>query len=112
MRIAFSSKGDSMDATIDPRFGRAAYLVVFDEESKDISSYDNRSIDTVAHGAGPQTAQKLLEMEPDVFITGNGPGGNASAVMQRTNVKIYIGASGMTLQEAYDAWKRGALTQL
>jgi len=111
MKIAFSSKGEDMKAMIDPRFGRAAYLVVFDEESGETKSFDNRSIDGVAHGAGPQTAQKLMEMEPEVLITGNGPGGNATAVIQRTNVKVFVGASGMTLQEAYDAYKRGALKE-
>jgi predicted Fe-Mo cluster-binding NifX family protein len=112
MKIGFSSKGEDMSATIDPRFGRADYLVVYDDENGDISSVDNRSVEGVAHGAGPQTAQKLMEMNPEVLITGNGPGGNASAVLKKTNIRIFVGASGMTLQEAYDTYKRGTLKEM
>jgi predicted Fe-Mo cluster-binding NifX family protein len=111
MKIAFSSQGENMDSLVDPRFGRAAYLVVFDEETGDISSFDNSSIGGVAHGAGPQTAQKLSEMSPDVLITGNGPGGNATAVLKKTNVRTFVGAGGMTLQEAYNTYKRGTLKE-
>ena len=111
MKIAFSSKGENMGSMIDPRFGRAEYLVTYDEESGEVSSFDNRSITGVAHGAGPQTAQKMAEMGANVLITGNGPGGNASAVLERTNVKVLVGAAEMTLQEAYDAYKRNELRE-
>ena len=111
MKIAFSSKGETMDSMIDPRFGRAAYLVVYNEETTETSSFDNQSITGVAHGAGPQTAQKLMEMGANVLVTGNGPGGNASAVLKGTNIKIFVGAAGMTLKEAYDAYQRGALQE-
>ena len=111
MKIAFSAKGETMDSMIDPRFGRTAYLVVYDEESTETSCFDNQSITGVAHGAGPQTAQKLMEMGANVLVTGTGPGGNAAAVLKKTNVKVLIGAAGMTLKEAYDAYKRGALQE-
>jgi predicted Fe-Mo cluster-binding NifX family protein len=109
MKIAFSSKGETMDSMIDPRFGRAEYLVTYDEESGGVSQFDNRAISSTAHGAGPQTAQNLIGLEPDVLITGNGPGGNANAVFEKTNIEVFVGAAGMTLTEAYDAYKQGAL---
>ena len=112
MKIGFSSKGESMGAMVDPRFGRADYLVVYDDENGEVSSVDNRAVEGVAHGAGPQTAQKLMDLSPAVLITGNGPGGNASAVLKKTNMKIFVGAAGMTLQEAYDTYKRGALKEV
>ena len=33
MKIVFTSTGTSWDDKIDPRFGRAEYLLIFDEES-------------------------------------------------------------------------------
>ena len=87
----------------------AEYLVTYDEESGDTSCFDNRSIADVAHGAGPRTAQKLTELEANVLITGNGPGGNAKAVLEKKDVKVLVGAAGMTLQEAYAAYKQDAL---
>ena len=111
MKIAFSARGSDMNALVDPRFGRAAYLVVFDEESAEVSNFDNSAISSVAHGAGLQTAQKLVDMEANVLITGNGPGGNASTVLKKSNVKVFVGAAEMTLHDAYDAYKKNALKE-
>ena len=71
--------------------------------------FDNRKIAEVAHGAGPQTAQKLFDFHPDVLITGNGPGGNAATVLEKSGVKIFIGAGEMTVKQAYDAYKNDEL---
>jgi predicted Fe-Mo cluster-binding NifX family protein len=109
MKIAFTTKGTSWDSMMDPRFGRTEYLLVYDEESDAFSHFDNRANKEEAHGAGPQTAQKLFEMNPDVLITGNGPGGNAARVLETAAIKIYIGAGEMTVKEAYDAFKEGRL---
>jgi predicted Fe-Mo cluster-binding NifX family protein len=110
MKIAFTAKGTDWKAEIDPRFGRTDYIVMYDDASKELSSVDNRAVEEVAHGAGPQTAQKLFDLEPDVLITGNGPGGNAATVLQKTKLKIFVGAGDMSVQAAYDAYKNGTLT--
>lgn len=112
MKIAFTAKGKKWDSAIDPRFGRTEFFFIYDEEKDQISSIDNTSISEVAHGAGPQTAQKLFESKPDILITGNGPGGNAASILERANLTIYTGAGKMTIQEAYDAYKKGDLKKL
>ena len=109
MRIAFTTKGDSWESQMDPRFGRTDYLFIYDEESDKIETYDNRAIGNEAHGAGPKTSQKLSEYSPNVLITGNGPGGNAAGVLESMNLKIIIGAGEMTVKEAYDNYKNGTL---
>ena len=110
MKIAFTAKGTGWDSIIDARFGRTDYIVLYDEDSDKLSSVDNRDIEGVAHGAGPQTAQKLFDLTPDVLITGNGPGGNAATVLQKANLKIYVGAADMTIKQAYEAFKKGSLS--
>ena len=109
MKIIFTSKGTEWDSPMDPRFGRTEYFFIYDEDSKKIETYDNRAIENEAHGAGPKTAQKLAEYEADILITGNGPGGNAAAVLQQVGIKVVTGAGDMTVKEAYDAFKNGAL---
>lgn len=109
MKIAFTSKGQDWEAQIDPRFGRTEFIVVYDEDKDELTSFDNRAIEGVAHGAGPQTAQKLFDLKPDVLITGNGPGGNAGRVLQQANLKIYAGATNMSIKQAYEAYKSGSL---
>ena len=112
MKIAFTTKGTEWDSDIDPRFGRTEYILIYDKESDTFSYYDNRNIANEAHGAGPQTAQKLFELDPDILITGNGPGGNAATVLKKTGIKIYIGAGEMTVKEAFDAYQKGALREI
>ena len=112
MKIVFTAKGETMDAMMDPRFGRTDYLVMLNDENEEIVSVDNTDIANTAHGAGPQTAKKLFELEPDVLITGNGPGGNAGSVLEKANIKIYVGAQDISVKEAYDAFKKGELTAL
>jgi len=111
MKIALTAKGTEWDSMMDPRFGRTEFILLYDDEKKELSHSDNRAIENMAHGAGPQTAQKLFELDPDVLITGNGPGGNAAAVLKNSRVKIFVGAGDMTVQEAFDAYNKGELKE-
>ena len=109
MKIAFTTKGTRWDSLMDPNFGRTEYIVVYDDEQDKLSHIDNRQIEEAAHGAGPQTAQKLFDLKPDLLITGNGPGGNAGIVLEKGGTKILVGAGAMTVREAYDAFMQGGL---
>jgi len=109
MKLAFTSKGTSWDSHIDSRFGRTDYILLYDEEKDDLVYFDNRDIEKEAHGAGVQTSKKLFEMSPDVLITGNGPGGNASSILEKTKIKIFVDAGDKTIKEAYEAYKKGEL---
>jgi len=109
MKIAFTTQGTEWDSLIDSRFGRTEYLLVYDQGQDTFEHFDNRANKDEAHGAGPQTAQKLFDLNPDVLITGNGPGGNAARVLEKAEIKIYIGAGEMTVKEAYEAYNNGAL---
>lgn len=111
MKIAFTSTGKSWDDRIDPRFGRTDYLLVYDDNTEELSVHDNREIHSVAHGAGPKTAQKLSGLGATVLITGNGPGGNAHNILSRMNLQVFIGAGNMTIREAYQAYLNNQLKQ-
>lgn len=109
MKIAFTTKGTDWESRMDPRFGRTQFILTYDEDSNNLSGLDNSAIEQEAHGAGPQTAQKLFELKPDVLITGNGPGGNAATVLEKAGLKIFIGAGDMTVRQAYEAYKNSEL---
>ncbi len=111
MRIAFTATGIHWDSMMDPRFGRTEFLLVYDEEKNELLHFDNRAIEKEAHGAGPKTAQKLYELRADVLITGNGPGDNAANVLDRTGVRIYTGAEGFTVKEAFQAYQKNKLAE-
>lgn len=105
MIIAFTSTGQDWDSTIDPRFGRTEFILIYNETTKELSCIDNRAVNSVAHGAGPQTAQKLFDLSPDVLITGNGPGDNALMVLKELNIRIITGFGGKSIREAYNDFK-------
>lgn len=111
MKIAFTAKGSGWDAMIDPRFGRTDYVLIYDEEKDELVAHDNRSIESMAHGAGPKTAQMVHDLGPQVVITGNGPGGNAGSVLAQTGIKVFAGAGGMTISQAYEAYQNNQLKQ-
>lgn len=111
MKIAFTTKGNSWDSMMDPRFGRTEFLLVYDEQKEELTEFDNRSIENEAHGAGPRTAQKLFELGAEVLITGNGPGNNAAIVLGNAGIRIYTGAGELTVKEAFDAYKNKELNE-
>ncbi len=109
MKIVFTAKGENWDSLVDARFGRMEVLVIYDEISDTLRSITNSQTESMEHGAGLQTAQKVLELNPDVIITGNGAGQKALDILKRSNVKMYIGAGDMTIKDAYEAYKNDKL---
>lgn len=112
MKIAFTTKGTEWDSMMDPRFGRTEFIIVYDDESEDFMHYDNKSVADHAHGAGPKTAQTLFGYDPDILITGNGPGGNAAKVLKKAKIDIYVGAGDMLVREAWEAYRAGKLKRI
>lgn len=110
MKIAITSKGDNWNSHVDPRFGRTEFLFIYDESEDSVKTIDNRSVSETAHGAGPQTAQILIDNSVEILITGNGAGGNAGRVLSSAGIKSYTGAGSMTVKEAYNAYKEGRLS--
>ncbi len=111
MKIVLTTKGAEWDSKMDARFGRTEYLFFYDEEKDEINTIDNRSVANEAHGVGPKTAQILFDNNPDILITGNGPGGNAATILEKGSFKIYVGAGDMTVKAAYEAYKSGELKE-
>jgi len=111
MIIAISAKGKDWNEAVDARFGRADFFAIYDEDKDEISFLDNSDITSQAHGVGPLAAKKMADNKVEVLITGNGPGGNAGTVLAKTGAKVFVGAAGMSLKAAYDAYKAGTLNE-
>ncbi|TSA27609.1 MAG: dinitrogenase iron-molybdenum cofactor biosynthesis protein [Bacteroidetes bacterium] len=112
MKIALTASGKTWDSMIDPRFGRTEFIVIYDEETQQLTVIDNSEVKNEAHGAGTATAQKLYDLKPDVLITGNGPGGTASQALKHLNMKIFVDAHELTLKQAYEQYKSGNLKEI
>jgi predicted Fe-Mo cluster-binding NifX family protein len=112
MKIAFTATGTTWDSMIDPRFGRTEYLLLHDEETSELTAVDNLAVKNETHGAGTATAQKLSDLNPDVLITGNGPGETASNALKHINVRIFVDANNLTIRQAYEQFQLNKLKEI
>lgn len=109
MKIVFTAKGSNWASKIDPRFGRMDVMLTYDEIKDELIALPNNKAESTGHGIGSQIAKKVLELNPNVIITGNGPGRKALDILQNSDVEIYIGAANMSVKEAYEAFKNNRL---
>ncbi len=110
MKIAFSSTGETLEAPLDSRFGRAQRFVVFDTDTSSFETIDNQAQQDAAHGAGIQAAERLARLGVSGLVTGNcGP--KAFEVLSRAGVKVYQ-ADACTVADALRAHQAGTLALL
>lgn len=108
MKIAITSTGKDLDAQIDPRFGRAAYIIVVDTDSLDFEVIDNSENKNAFKGAGITAASTICDKGAEVLLTGFcGP--NAFKTLDSAGVKVANDASG-TIREAVENYKAGKFT--
>ena len=107
MKIAVSSKGQSVQDPLDPSFGRCSGFVVYDSDNESYSFLDNSRQQNLPQGAGIQTAQMLSQSGVDVLISGQ-VGPKAMEALSNTRIQIFS-SSAQTVQEAINAWQENAL---
>ncbi len=107
MKLAITATGSQMTATVDPRFGRAAYFVIIDPGTMAFEAIENTQNLNLPQGAGIQAGKTIVENKVDALVTGNcGP--KEVQVLKRAGVKILLGASG-TISDAVQQYKAGKL---
>jgi len=92
MKIAITSDGTGLDATVDPRFGRCAYYLCIDLETQALEAIPNPNM-ALTGGAGPQSVHLMAEKGVSVILTGNcGP--NAFQAFKTVGIEVITGVSG------------------
>ncbi len=105
MKIAITSKGPGLNDPVDPRFGRAAFVIVIDSETMDYKALDNSSNVNAFKGAGIQAATMIHDQGAEVLLTGYcGP--KAFQTLQAAGIKVVSDVSG-TVAEALETFKTG-----
>lgn len=108
MKIAITSRGTDLDAAVDPRFGRAAYIVVVDTDTLAFDVIDNAENVNAFKGAGIQAATMICDKGAEVLLTGHcGP--NAFKALDAAGVKVVNDMEG-TIKDAVTAFKEGRVT--
>jgi predicted Fe-Mo cluster-binding NifX family protein len=107
MKVLVTTTGETMDATLDARFGRAELFAVVDTEGGELSVVRNDAARGALQGAGIQAAELASRLGVAAVITGHcGP--KAFAALQAAGIAVVSGARG-TVAQAVDAWRRGEL---
>jgi predicted Fe-Mo cluster-binding NifX family protein len=108
MRVCISATGTDKASLVDPRFGRAANLLVVDTETGDVHPLDSAA--RSSHGAGVQAAQQVMRAGADVLLTGRiGP--RAYEVLAAAEIPIYL-ASSTTVARAIADFIAGRLEKI
>jgi predicted Fe-Mo cluster-binding NifX family protein len=107
MKIAISATGSTLDAEVDPRFGRCQYFILADPETMEFEAVDNAGAAS-SGGAGISAAQMIAGKGIEAVITGNcGP--NAYQVLSPAGIKVITGVSGK-IKDVINDYRAGKLT--
>jgi predicted Fe-Mo cluster-binding NifX family protein len=106
MKIAITSEGQSLEAAIDPRFGRCKYFLIMDTDTGKFEAVENSHAQN-SGGAGIQAGQLVVSKGVEAVLTGN-MGPNAFQVVQSAGVKVITGVSGK-ISEVLERYKSGKL---
>ena len=110
MKILLSAAGSTLDSSIDPRFGRGAYLLVLDLETGKWEAHPNPGVNA-AGGAGIQAAQFATQQKAQVVISGDfGP--NAFEALQAAGIDMYLYGDCSTINQAVEHFKTGLLQKV
>lgn len=69
MKIAITSTGDNLDSLMDQRFGRCAWFVIYDDETKSMEILPNPNKDAL-DGAGPAAVQLVASRKVSKIVSG------------------------------------------
>ena len=108
MKIAVTSTGDNLDSEVDPRFGRAVYIIVVDSDTFAFEAVDNKENVNALKGAGIQAASMVSDKGAEVLLTGFcGP--NAFKTLNAAKIKVASDAKG-TVRDAATSFIQGKMT--
>lgn len=107
MKIAVTATGKDIESTMDPRFGRAQYILILEQDGTLLEAIDNAENFNAMRGAGIQAGKILADKKVNVLITGYcGP--NAFKTLSAAGIQVAVEQSG-TVREAVDRLKRNEL---
>lgn len=107
MKIAVTSTGTDLDSQVDPRFGRASYILIVDSETLDHEVLDNKENVNALKGAGIQAASMVSDKGAEVLLTGFcGP--NAFKALKAAKIGVASDAGG-SVRDAVRAYLDGKL---
>lgn len=88
MKIAITSTGDTVNSTIDSRFGRCTFFAIHDTETKSTEFFINPSKE-VQEGAGPAVVQFVAAHKVNKIVSGEF-GMKIKSLLESLNIEMII----------------------
>jgi predicted Fe-Mo cluster-binding NifX family protein len=88
MKIAITSTGNSQDATLDKRFGRCAFFVIYDTENGSIEFIPNPNNKNI-EGAGPASVHFIASRGVKKVISGEF-GAKVKSIFDQLQMQLII----------------------
>lgn len=108
MKVAISAQGNDLNSLVDPRFGRARWIIIIDTESGESQALDNATNVDASGGAGVQAGTTVASQGVGAVLTGN-VGPNAHKVLAAAGITIHTVGNGVRVCDALDSFRRGEL---
>ena len=99
MKLCVSAVYGSLEAHVDPRFGRCQYFIFVESDTMAFEVVPNKAA-SAGHGAGIQAAQTVANHGVRLVLTGN-VGPNAFRALSAAGIKVVTGVSD-TVREAVE----------
>lgn len=110
MKVAISAKGTDLNSEVDPRFGRAATIIIVDLDTMEFEAIDNSANANAFKGAGIQAATMVHDHGAEILLTGYcGP--KAFQTLQAAGVKVVSDVGG-SVNEALERLRSGEVEYL
>lgn len=108
MKIAVTAKGNLLESEVDPRFGRARYILIVDPDTMVFEAVDNSGNANAFKGAGIGAATMVSDKGAEVLLTGYcGP--KAFLTLNAAGVKV-VNDIGGTVRDAVNTFRSGRVT--
>lgn len=109
MKIAFSTIGNDLSASVEPKFGRSPKFIVFDTEHDSFVVIENIDCDA-SGGAGIKAAETVVKAGVSTVVTGDcGP--KALNALKQSDVTIYS-AKNMSIEDALEQCRAEKLAEI
>jgi predicted Fe-Mo cluster-binding NifX family protein len=106
MKVAITSTGTTLEAPMDPRFGRCKSFLLVETDDMSVEVIDNLN-SSLGSGAGIQSAQLVARHGAKAVLTGRcGP--NARETIREAGIELFVGCQGNAI-DAVERFKSGQL---
>lgn len=108
MKICITAQGPTLEAPVDPRFGRCANFVFVNPETMEFEAVPNPGA-MASGGAGIQAAQLVMDKDATTVLTGQiGP--NSYQALIANGLEVFLGITG-TVNNAIAQFREGKLSK-